>query len=389
MTFFRLFFLFISICCAVKIFAFQLPEQHTKSYECSDCSRLSHETIQHQWSVATTSLQPLKLNNVQKSFSYKKVVSAGELEAGVTLPTTAPGAVLRVTPIHHKVLPKLEIVTPNKHPINLKKASFLYSENNAMDTDLQQIMFELKPELGSGEFILHSKNTLTQTSTLKTNYSYTISVYEKASPFFLQVGTDSVHYQYGDTVTATISINAGSYESNDLNAYVIDSNEQKIPLALTKIHENTFQGSIKLASELNDRGKNWHIEVDTVGGLIKRSGHCAFSYAIPSASLLDIKKTSLKPLAFIATVNVATASRYALQTVLFQRNSQGEKVPVKTVQKAQWLEPGVHQIEVSFGDVNAIKEQDLYLGYLRLVDYGQLKTVHQFDKPIKLTQLGI
>ncbi|MBA3935685.1 DUF4785 family protein, partial [Shigella sonnei] len=28
-----------------------------------------------------------------------------------------------------------------------------------------------------------------------------------------------------------------------------------------------------------------------------------------------------------------------------------------------------------------------YLGYLRLIDYGQLKTVYQYNQPVKLSQL--
>lgn len=371
-------------------FAFQLPQQTTKSYECSDCMNLSHDTIQVQWNVTSASLQHDTLSNAQKSFGYKKVVTAAELETGVIVPTDAPGAVIRITPLGEHTLPQLTITTAQKHSLNLKDASLSFSENEFQDspgtTPSHQLIFQLNPQLGAGQFILHRDKHLKQPQTLKPNDGvYAISVYEKNSPVFLQVETDSVHYQYGDTVTAKISLNSGSYESDDLDAYVIDSNEQKIPLVLTKLKDNTFQGSLKLTSDFNNHGKNWHVEVDTKGGLIKRSGHCAFSYSIPSASLLQINTTSLKPLTFVTTVNVATASRYALQTVLFRKTHQGNPIPIKTIQKAQWLEPGVHQLEVSLDSIEPIKTTDLYVGYLRLVDYGQLKTVHQFDKPIKIS----
>ena len=138
-------------------------------------------------------------------------------------------------------------------------------------------------------------------------------------------------------------------------------------------------------------GENWYLEVNIRAELgqdiIRRAAHAAFSYSVPSASMLNVRKISSKPLTFVATLNVATASRYALQSVLYKKNGKGEVKPVETSQKAQWLEPGKQIIQFTFDNSSQLSDDILYLGYLRLIDYGQLKTVYQYNAPIKLTQL--
>jgi len=73
--------------------------------------------------------------------------------------------------------------------------------------------------------------------------------------------------------------------------------------------------------------------------------------------------------------------------VLYHKNSLGKIEPIETSQKAQWLDPGTKVIQFTFDNSNQLSDDSLYLSYLRLTDYGQLKTVYQYNQPIKLTQL--
>ncbi|MXG06401.1 DUF4785 family protein, partial [Escherichia coli] len=132
--------------------------------------------------------------------------------------------------------------------------------------------------------------------------AYMISVLDKFSITYLEVETDSLHYQYGDKLKATISLHNDitEYDVNDVDARLVGPKGQVISLNLTKLKSNVFEGTATLDSELNDRGENWYLETDvqTEYGqeIIRRSGHTAFSYSIPSASLMNVKKLSSKPL---------------------------------------------------------------------------------------------
>ncbi|MGL5742352.1 MAG: DUF4785 family immunoglobulin-like domain-containing protein [Legionella sp.] len=103
--------------------------------------------------------------------------------------------------------------------------------------------------------------------------------------------------------------------------------------------------------------------------------------------MISIKKITSNPLTFEATIDVATASSYALQSVLYAKNTKGKEVTIETAKSARWLEPGKQTIKFSFDNSQHLAEDHLSIGYLHLTDYGQLKTVYQYDLPIKLSQL--
>lgn len=373
-----------------QAYAYDLPKQTLKGYDCDKCIHLSHEALHDTWAIKDSSLN-VKSDNTRRSYSYKEVVTAAQLQHGIKLTTTAPGAVIRITPMQNAALPNLEIQTPTNQSLKLKEASTLYSDDQSLMEESSPptppTIFQLKSELGHGTFTMKSHNAKTAT-----NDKYVISVFDKFSMNYLQVNTDAVHYTYGDKLTATITVkNNSNYNVTDLNAYILSPRGDVISLDLTKVQNNKFQGSAVLTSELNDQGENWYLEADITstydGGFIKRSGHTAFSYSVPSAGLLSVKKISSSPLTFVATVDVATASRYALQSVLYYKNKTGEIKPLETSQSARWFEQGKQKIKFSFDNTQNITEDKLYLGYLHLIDYGQLKPVYVYNQPIKLDEL--
>lgn len=380
--------LIAALCCS-QAYSFNLPKRTTKSYDCDICASLSHESLHDKWDISGARLSP-KISNLQKGYGYHEQVSMKQLRAGVALSTLAPGAVIRITPLQAHSIPALTIQTPNHQLLTLKDASKLYSQEEALGEfqSPHQTMFQIKPALGSGQFILTTKDT-----NQKDTDAFVIHVLDKFSSTYLEVKTNSLHYQHGDKVKTIITLKdeALEYPIDKIDATIRSPQGDIILLELTKTKHNQYQASTTLLSEANSHGENWYVEVsiDTIisNERVKRYTHAAFSYSMPSASLIHIKKLSSQPLTFVATVDVATASRYALQSVLFRKNVHGDAIPVETSQKAQWLEPGKQLIEFTFDNSDHLTEDTLYLGYLRLIDYGQLKMVYQYDLSIKLNQL--
>lgn len=378
----------MSALCITQAHAFNLPRQPTKSYDCDVCDKLSHDNLQDKWGISSEPLAE-KVSNKQKSVSYREMVTLKQLRAGIKVPTLAPGAVLRITPLQNKAIPELKLKTPTNQILTLKEASSLYSEDEAFGNEVSlethQKMIQIKTELGSGMFVLKSNDKKN-----KDTDAYMINVFDKFSSTNLQIETTSLHYQYGDNMTAIITLDDNEYHTIDeIDVALIGPAGQEVPLKLTRLKFNQFKATAKLLSEVNDHGENWYVEANILSetGSIRRSGHTAFSYSVPSATLISVKKLSSKPLTFVATLDVATASRYSLQSVLFRRNGLGQVRPVETSQKAQWLEPGKQVIQFTFDNSSQLTDDSLSIGYLRLTDYGQLKTVYQYNQPIKLTQL--
>lgn len=383
-------FLLISALCASQAQAFTLPRQAVKSYDCDVCAQLSHENLQDKWEITNQTLDQ-KVSNLQKSYGYRVLVTMEDLRNGLTLNTLAPGAVVRITPLQDKVLPTIKLKTPSNQLLSLKEASALFSEDEALSEKLMstkhQTMLQIKPALGAGPFVLKGSS-----KTGNKADKFLVSVLDKFSATSISVETENLHYQYGDKITALITLNDDDGSTiDDIEAAIISPQGQSIPLNLSKVGYNRYKGTTNLLSEVNDHGENWYVEASLKAEnnihVVQRSGHSAFSYSVPSASLIAVKKIASKPLTFVATIDVATPSRYALQSVLFRRSSSGETKPIETSQKAQWLDSGKQVIQFTFDNSHQFTEDTLYLGYLRLIDYGQLKTVHQFNQPIKLSQL--
>jgi hypothetical protein len=381
----------LSALCFSQAQAYDLPEHTTQSYYCDECDKLSHATLHAHWNIKDIPLRQ-SMSNEQKSYSYNQIVSAEQLQQGVALYTRAPGAVVRITPLEGKTIPELEFRTAQNQIMALKEASALYAKDESLGQSLltteHQTMMQIKPELGFGTFVIKSKNQNIHHAT-----DYLINVFDKFSLLYLKIEPQSLQYQYGEQFNAIISLkdNDYSYDVDELNATLISPNDELIPLKITKIKRNQFQANAKLSSLLNTHGDNWHIQAEVFSlqddAVVQRTARTAFSYSVPSASLVNIKRVSFKPLTFTATVTVATASRYALQSVLFYNNKKGEKIPVQTSQSSQWLEQGKQTIQFSFDNSRHLEDDTLSVGYLHLTDYGQLKTVYQYNQPIKLSRL--
>lgn len=383
-----------TVLCCSTVQAFEFPKHPILAYECETCINLPHEELHDHWAVSTPSLNE-KSSNKQRSYSYRQQINAKQLNQGMPIYTRAPGAIVRITPLQNKELPEFSVQTTSHQTMSLKDASSQYSAGKdlaeALGTQHPQLMLQLKKELGSGLFTLQS------TMNNKNNTdAYLISIFDKYSSTFLEVESASLNYQYGDKVVAQITLTDKENEisTQDITAVLNGPMGQEIPMSITEQTSNQFAASVVLNSSANDHGTHWYIEVSvdakTKDGCIKRNAHTAFSYSIPSATLVSIKKHEAKPMTFVATLDVATASRYSVESVLFSENNENNtqaKKPIELAQTGQWLEPGVQQMEFTFDNSKQLSDDNLYLGYLRLIDFGQLKMVDHYNQPIKLTQL--
>ncbi|STY83188.1 Uncharacterised protein [Legionella quateirensis] len=208
--------------------------------ECDVCSQLSHENLQDKWSISNEPLNRT-INNSQKSYGYKERISLEQLRAGVLITTTAPGAVVRITPMQNKLIPQLKIKTPKNQLLSLQEASALFSQDEPFgDKTLStkhQTMLQIKPELGFGTFILKSEEHSSNDAD-----AYLINVYDKFSPTYLDVQTDSIHYQYGDKLTAKITlVDYIDHDIYDINASLIGPGGQYVPLKLSKVKKTSLK----------------------------------------------------------------------------------------------------------------------------------------------------
>ena len=387
----------IALLCLVSSHAMVLPSQTPHSYICENCEYLSHDTLSTHWPIAPNQLDQKTLHQ-QISKKYSATTTFKELKKGFALYTQAPGAVIRISTLPPKgsvksvsqFKPDFYIKTPNSGLLPLQEAAHLIATDEALSESFfsqnTQKIFQLKSELGSGKIILLAKPISGHE-----NERFNIYIFDKFAPTDLVIKTNKANYLYEDELitTITLSDNTSQYPLDTIEAALVSPNGEKTPLVLEKHEDNSYTAKTILLSETNHVGGNWYVETDvaaTVNGyVIKRQANTAFSFALPSAVIKEIKSSASSPLTFIATVNVATASRYALQGVLFTDNLETKKIPLEIIQTSSWLTPGNHEILFSLASKNPnTTSGKFYLGALELIDYGQLKPVFTYNRFIPI-----
>lgn len=371
-----------------------------KSYECANCEELARESLSTSWAMENTKPLVHETKHQQLSRKYQVKASLKQLKEGFAIYTQGPEAIVRISPVNPKSITKLDFLIKNKAgtKLSLMDASSLFSKDEALKNTAfagnTLSLAQLKPELGAGKFII-SATPLVQAgqSIAKDDELYVIHVFDRNSAAFLSIGTDKAHYNYGDEMHLTITLEEDdlTYPIDAIEAAIINPAGESTPIEIKQIGKNIYTGSMLLNSEENTEGANWYLMTDVTSYQedmnINRHAHTAFSYSIPSAAVRAINQLKPKTFNFSATIEAATDSRYSLQTVLYATDSKGKIQAVQTAQSSAWFTKGINMIDFSF-DFDPKKSDfkaPFYLGYIRLTDYGQMKPVFIHDEPIDIS----
>ncbi|KTD20386.1 Uncharacterised protein [Legionella lansingensis] len=386
--------MFLSILWLTQLHAITLPTAPVTPYDCKQCEGLSHDELNTSWLTEDKPFdEEIIHSRISRKFRIK--ATAEQLNKGVVIYTQAPSAVIHITSASQLTSkPEFYITSHKGEKLKLQEASSLFSKDESLQNTVFSdglLALQLKEEVGAGRLILSSTP-----GTLKGNEGpFIISVYDKDAPTYLKIETDKARYRHGDQLKLTVRLSDKdfNYPIDDINATLISPTGDPIELNLKQTNDNLYEAKVDLQSDKNSQGENWYIEVETSTVInnetIVRHAHTAFSYVIPSAAIRKIKTQIGKPFSFSAKVEVATGSRYAVEAVLFGSDAQGALHPITTVQSAAWLAPGKHDIHFSFdSDLKSDYKAPYYVGYLHLIDFGQLKPVYEHNQPIELTALG-
>lgn len=358
--------------------AMTMPEQAVKSYACESCNQLSHEPLSTAWAISNQTLSP-KIMHKQASKKYRIRTTLGALQRGIPLSTTAPGAIIRIVTEGNNIRPQFRLQKGNTINLPLQEAaSSLASKNSLLDTVFANdtlALLQLKSALGDGVFTLST----TQVSGQPDDKAV-VNVFDKKSSLSLSIATDKAQYHYGELLNATITLTDGSTNLPiDKIAIALNGPEGQIIALTPDISGGVAKASILLNDTKGSLGKNWYIDasVTTTVANVKqiREVHSAFSYFIPSAVIREIN-TGETPLHFSARLEVATASRYALQAVLFHQDADGKMQALAMAQSAVWADVGESELRFNFAVPGSEQfKGPFFIGAIELMDYGQLKPV--------------
>ena len=333
-----------------------------------------------------------------ESREYWQQVSGAELQSGITLKTTAPGAVVRVSGIDG--LGKAKIIEPSSLKIgargqsmkSLASASAKMMKAQGNDDPLLTpgaLAFKLQTDIGYGELQLLAEKAMDR------NATYLVHVFEPESPFTLNAGQQKT------------SVLAGS----ELNAdAALQQSDQK--LGVKKVLANSASAELSLLAPdgrripLNVQGKGgqwqineaidyplsyapglwqleWKVRGEVSGLSVERHIRTAFAYGAKSAEWQGNFGYRSKPrsntLFIDVPVTVHQAGRFELRATASQ-DLDGQLFPVQLLSTAQWLEPGKRTITLQL-DKAQLRRQGvrgaIRLEHVSLLDQTQMLGLQQ------------
>lgn len=313
------------------------------------------------------------------SRQYWLETSSAELKSGITLYTTAPGAVIRISAKgNSKAASDFDIGAlqfgTSKDWLSASAASDALASQAALKhTGLAgNTALRLRQDFPVGSFKVRLHPTAKSTPG-----ALLVHVFEPNSNAIATAVSAKRHYSSGSK--ATIQVELSEISQASLHGFVVAPDGESFDLTF-----KNQSADLKLPKGYHGMGL-WEAHVyvngDHKGLPTARSVRVPFSVATPTAKF--DRNVIVDEERFGFDIQVASSGRYAVKGVLMGTNSKGALVPVSVAESAQWLEPGNHQLELNFanktsGQISAPFE----IQHLQLVDQSRMAVLHQQQRAV-------
>lgn len=281
-----------------------------------------------------------------ESREYWAQVDGAELARGHDIETTAPGAVIRISPARGAAPVAGEQVQVLRNGRALAQAESF--QRQATAKQLQDVgmavadgsaVMQLADVHGKGRF---------QLKLGQARGRYLVHVFEPNSSYALRAQATRAHLLAGDTLEVSANLGDGQRAlSSQMDGLLVSPSGRSIELNF-KQGKASVQVPLDAASE---RGL-WEVQlfagaVDK-GSSIQRDARTAIAIAQPTARLAGSYQFDAAALGFSLPVQVAAEGRYELRGTLYATAPDGSLRPVSQAHGAAWLSTGQRSLMLAF-----------------------------------------
>ena len=347
--------------------------------------------VQFAWALEHDKAVTTPSPHLAESREFYTEVDAAALAKGVDLTATAPGAVLRISPLggakavgsgavsllrEGKALPAAAI----EHAATaeqMKAAGAEFADGT--------IAFRIAPQFGDGRFAVKAAGL---------SGRYLLHVYEPKSPYRATLATGADSGFAGGSVSATLSLASdkdglvaeavrGALSSPDGRvfdvAFTLEGNERAVAKVALPRDLPAMPGLWELHGFVSARSDN--------GATVLRDVKTSFAIAAPTARLAGTAeaKRDAAGIDFALPLDVAAPGRYELRGVLFGTAKDGRMVPVASTHSAAWLdESGTLALHVPAKLLGASVGAPWELRELALHDQSRLAKLETRSRALRL-----
>lgn len=379
--------------------------------------------VEASWALDhSRALDPAPAPHRAASRGYWQQVEAAELLAGVPLYTTAPGAVVRLSPIR----PTTTATPAAGSATALDPAGLVltgpdgavFADGAGMDRlagaealaaagadfPAGSTAFRVRAALGAGRLVLRA-TALPAAAAPR----YLVHVFEPASDLVLALAAGRDAYLAGGTLTVEAALTVGGRplgagEAGEAEGWVSAPDGRLWPVAFRPTAAGGWRASVRLDGGGSAVPGPWEAHLNATasrdGLTAVRSVRTAFAVAVPTARLTGEAAVAAAPggggrhgatggdLAIALGVETAVAGRYEIRGTLWGTDAAGALRPLAVAHSAAWLEPGSGTLELRFGG-DLLAPSPLGAPYelrdLRLVDQGRMGLLHRQARGLAVT----
>lgn len=324
-----------------KLMASPLPE-----------GQFERQPVAVAWAMDPAAALAADAPYLAQSREYWSAVDAGELKSGFALTTTAPGALVRISPRDHA---KSGAVDPGElrllrdgQPLAASAFKRLAGAGElkaaGMDVPDGSVIVQLDDSIGQGRFQLQLS---------KASGRYLVHVFEPQSDLVLQAQAGRSRLLAGDIIEVAASLQKGgsALAGGVMQAQLVSPSGQTWPMQFAN---GKATGQLPLDA---DPGLGlWEVQLfagaSSKDGPVQRDARTAIEVSQPTARLGGDYGFDPGAVKFSLPVQVAAAGRYEVRGVLYATNASGESRPVAQAHSANWLEAGERKLDLAFGPGN-------------------------------------
>lgn len=330
------------------------------------------------------------------SREFWRDVDGAELTRGLAIETTAPGALVLVSPAGRgtraATREDLHILRGGR-VLKADAATAALAPQDALEQATGArfapgaLGFRLAPALGSGRFELQLAGAQGR---------YVVHVREPDSPFALRVDSPVTGYLAGDRPRLLARFDSGGQVATlrEIGGMVVAPDGREFPLRAVPTRGG-FSLDAALPGTASATPGLWEAHVlaigDAGGSEVLRDAKVAFEVTAPTARLggrQTARSDADGRLLFDLPVEVGSAGRYEARAVLYGSSHAGDLVPVAVGHAADWLQPGNGRLTLVFpAAVLAGAQAPFELRQLGLHDQGRMGRLEYRERAARITQV--
>ena len=290
-----------------------------------------------------------------ESREYWMQTDGAELNKGLMIDTTAPGALIRISPAvgaasiapgnmkllrNGKAIDSAKAFSQQANADQLQKAGMDFSNGTAV--------VKIADSQGEGRF---------QLMIPKASGRYLVHIFEPNSDVTLQTKANRQNYLSGDQliVNAVLGKNEKAMSGTQISGLLVSPSGKTYDMTF-KNENGALRAVSKLPNDVTQQAGLWEVQVlagASEGNLrIQRDARTVISIAQPTAKLNGQFRFNPQALSFSMPIQVGSPGRYELSGTLFATGRDGVSRPVAQAAMANWFKQGVGSLNLNFGRAN-------------------------------------